>query len=149
MTSNQKYIIELLFSGSFITQHNGRYRLLDKACNPQLAFTEKTITGFKNLLRKQKGVQVINLKAVRAMRDNCWVKQLYKQQQLKKPKYIICDIKKVPVNGIIQFPDDATDYFIREQFDNEAKAVRIGNYVKLFFVKHGTEVIYFKNKKLN
>lgn len=147
MTDNQKNIIEKLFAGSFIAAHNGRYRVLDKARNPQLAFTTKTYKGIEKLLRKEKGLLVIDLRAVRGCRRNTWVKQYYMAKT--KPDCIICDIKTVPEEGIIQFPDDYSDFFIREQYDGETKAVSIAKPYKTFFVKHPRKVIYFPNKKLN
>lgn len=84
MTNNQKYIINNLLTGSFITIQKGRYRMLDKLRNPQRSFTDKTFKGIKKLLRKDKqGLLVIDLRIVRAMSGNTWVKKLYKSLNKK------------------------------------------------------------------
>ncbi len=79
MTTNQRFIIQQLFCGCFITHHNGRYRLIDEKRNPVLAFTKKTMKNIQPLLRKRKDMAyVIDLRAVRASHGKSWVKQYYK-----------------------------------------------------------------------
>ena len=83
MTDNQKYIIEQLFTGSFITVQMQRYRLLDKARNPQRVFNTKTYKGIQKLLRISNGVLVIDLRKVRSLSGHTWVKKYYKSLNKK------------------------------------------------------------------
>lgn len=80
MTTNQKSIIELLFKGCFVAAHNNRYRVLNANRHPEIAFTTKTAKKILPLLRKKKdGSMVIDLRQVRSMNGNTWVKQHYKE----------------------------------------------------------------------
>lgn len=83
MTDNQKYIVEQLFAGAFITIQQTRYRLIDKQRNPLRAFNAKTYKGIKALLRINKGVLLIDLNKVRSLSGHTWVKKCYKSLKKK------------------------------------------------------------------
>lgn len=64
---------------------------------------------------------------------------------------ITCTVEMVPEGGVIRPNREIeTEYFIREHYNDqsgkEAKAVSMDGRKALYFIPHGTNVIYYPNK---
>lgn len=80
MTSQQKFIITKLLEGCTIFSAGpGKIRLRDPEGRPIGKVTYRTFYWLnRNLLRKQKGLFVINKTKVRQLHGNSFAKRLYK-----------------------------------------------------------------------
>lgn len=80
MTPRQKDIVIKLLQGYSIAnaRRNG-YRLRDPQARVVLKINAATFTRLRDLLRKSKGVYVINKNKVRQLHGNSFVKQVYNQ----------------------------------------------------------------------
>jgi hypothetical protein len=149
MTPIQKDIMEKLFAGGSIAAYNGKYRLRDSKHSPVRSFAFSTFHRVRKLLRKHKtGVLVLDKRMVKKLSGHNWVKKYYKEQHLNR--FIICRVEQVPEEGIIKPCKGETVYFIREQFNDrdgkQAKAVSLDGRKAIWFISHGTDVIYYPNK---
>jgi len=86
MTSTQKRIIELLLGGASI--YNGMksgIRLRDTAFNPLIKIHTRTWTWLRceKLVRKHKGLWVIDKRQVRDLHGNSFIKKEYKRQHVR------------------------------------------------------------------
>ncbi len=80
MTALQKTIIQTLFEGGNIAAYpNYAFRLRDRKNSVVVKFYGNTFQSIKHVLRKQKGLYVINKNAVRKFRKNTWIKKTYNQ----------------------------------------------------------------------
>lgn len=80
MTDLQRYIMLHLLNGGNITQVSGQYRLRDYSCHPLRKFSNSTMKRIKPFLRKDRkfpGLFVLDLRKVRSLRRNHYIKQQY------------------------------------------------------------------------
>ncbi len=84
MTSTQKKIIEALLKGATIYNGFGSgIRLRDEAFNPLIKIHMRSWGWMQRegLVRKAKGLWVIDKRQVRTMHGNSFIKKKYKQQK--------------------------------------------------------------------
>lgn len=76
-TNYQREIFIQLFAGCIMGKYGNRYRLWDKRRNPLRRFSVSTFLQVKKYCREKNGGWVIDVRKVRALRKNTWLKQYY------------------------------------------------------------------------
>lgn len=81
--TTQQIVLETLLNGGYISQL-GKYRarVLDRKASPVRAINSRTLARIDRLLRRdpRRGYLVLDLREVRRLNGNSWIKKLYKQR---------------------------------------------------------------------
>lgn len=89
MTPLQKDTVEKLLQGFTIANaYRNGYRLRTPQAHVVRKLNEQTFLILKPLLRRHKGLFVINKNAVRQLHGGSWIKKLYKQKALAGPNQL-------------------------------------------------------------
>lgn len=81
MTSLQKAIVQSLLDGCNIANcYQSGYRLRTPQTHVISKFYSKTFDSLKPILRKEKGVYVIDKRTVRSLNGNTWIKKEYRKK---------------------------------------------------------------------